>query len=124
MSDNSPNYELKAKGYRISYPISIQEELVEDKIKQFYTIKSPLPGCTIINIAKIRLKYEGEMICGIKLVLVNIQKIIIDLEKYINDTFFIKLIDEEGNNADKCFLTKQKLPYLFYYCNQKLEVIE
>mgnify|MGYP003389490875 FL=1 len=115
---------LKEKNYRINYPITIPEELIEDKIKEFKNGKSLLHGCIIVHISKVSLEYEGEIICGINLVLVNIQKIIIDLEKYINDTFFIKLIDEEGNNADKCFLTKKNLPYLFYYCNQKLEVIE
>ena len=115
---------LKAEGYRINFPITIPEELKKDKIKEFKNGKSLLPGCIIIDMSNVSLEYEGEIICGINLVLVNIQKIIIDLEKYINDTFFIKLIDEEGNNADKCFLTKKNLPYLFYYCNQKLEVIE
>ncbi len=115
---------LKANSYRINYPITIPEELIEKNIIQFQTGKITLPGCEIVHISKVSLEYEGEIICGINLVLVNIQKIIIDLEKYINDTFFIKLIDEEGNNADKCFLTKKNLPYLFYYCNQKLEVIE
>ena len=121
---NSPIYEVKARDYRISYPITISEELIEDKIKQFSTYKSPLPGCFIVHIDKISLEYEGKLNRGIKLVLVNIQKIIIDLENYINDKFFIKLIDEEGNNSDKCFLTNKSLPYLFYYCNQNLEVIE
>mgnify|MGYP005657795293 CR=1 FL=1 len=121
---NSPTYEVKAGGYRISYPITVPEELIEDKIKEFKNGKSLLPGCILVHISKISLEYEGKMNYGINLVLVNIQKIIIDLEKYINDTFFIKLIDEEGNNADKCFLTNKSLPYLFYYCNQNLEVIE
>jgi hypothetical protein len=118
------NIFLKEKCYRISYPITIPEELIENKIKEFKNGKSLLPGCILVHISKICLEYEGKINYGINLVLVNIQKIIIDLEKYINDTFFIKLIDEEGNNADKCFLTKKNLPYLFYYCNQKLEVIE
>ena len=120
MNSNS----IKAKGYRINYPITMPEELIEEKIKEFKTGKSPIPGFEIVDISKVSLEYEGKINHGINLVLVNIQKIIIDLVKYINDTFFIKLIDGEGNNADKCPITNNNLPYLFYYCNQKLEVIE
>lgn len=129
MDMSSPTFEVSAKDYRINIPFQLPEEVIDEKIKLFYTdpgkVKSPIPGLALVNIRKVDTEYQGEKLVGIMFVCISLQKFMVDKGLKETDKFFVKLIDAEGNFADKCLLTSEKVPYFFYYDGDKhFNVIE
>ena len=119
MNFNYPIYELKAYNYRTNIPISMSEEVIEEKINLFHknplSLESPISGSKIIDIRKISTLYEGKRVYGIIIDSINIQNIIKDLSLKETDKFIIKLKNKEGKNDTKCILSNLDVPYKFYY---------
>ena len=129
MDMSAPTFEVLAKDYSTNIPFQLPEEVIDEKIKLFYTepgkVKSPVPGMALVNIRKIETEYQGGKKIGIMIVCVSLQKFMVDKGLKETDKFFIKLRDGEGNFADKCLLTQEKVPYFFYYDGAKhFKVIE
>jgi hypothetical protein len=126
----APTIEVLSKDYRISIPIPMPENLIEEQMKLFHkdsgaTVKSPVKGCAIVKMAKVRTESADETTYAILFVLMKVQKLLINLGKSETDSFFITLKDAKGENADKCILTGTPNPYWFYYDgNRSLKVLE
>ena len=124
---------LLAKEYRLSTTANIShttsDEKINSMIEVFYkdphTIESPVPGSVLVDIAYIeKFGTEDYKHKAIKFVFINIRKIIMDYNKNREDTFDIKLVDEDGQNADKCPQTELHIPYMFHYSNYTFSVLE
>ena len=122
-----------AKEYRLSTTVNIShttsDEKINSMIEVFYkdphTIESPVPGSVLVDIAYIeKFGTEDYKHKAIKFVFINIRKIIMDYNKNREDTFDIKLVDEDGQNADKCPQTELHIPYMFHYSNYTFSVLE
>jgi hypothetical protein len=128
-----PTLILLAKEYRLSTTANIShttsDEKINSMIEVFYkdphTIESPVPGSVLVDIAYIeKFGTEDYKHKAIKFVFINILKIIMDYNKNREDTFDIKLVDEDGQNADKCPQTELHIPYMFHYSNYTFSVLE
>ena len=98
--------------------------MIEVFYKDPHTIESPVPGSVLVDITPIDISKEGYKQKAIKFVFINILKIIMDYNKNREDTFDIKLVDEDGQNADKCPQTELHIPYMFHYSNYTFSVLE
>lgn len=126
-----PTLILLAKEYRLSTTANISHTTSDEKINSmvevFYKdpIESPVPGSVLVDISHIeKFGTEDYKHKAIKFVFMNIRKIIIDNNKNRGDTFDIKLVDEDGQNADKCPQTELHIPYMFHYSNYTFSVLE
>ena len=127
-NEQLPIIEVDARNARITIPITMSEELVDEKISLFYkdknTIKSPIPGSTIVDISKISIEKDGDIHYGMKIIVINIQNIMIKHNKTPKDEFYLKLKNKDGGNDDKCIITNTKVPYFFKYSNSCLNVYD
>ena len=128
-STDTPTFEVHATDYRITIPMSMPENLIEEKMRLFLEgenkIKSPIPGCVIVKIRKVSEECAEKTVFGIMFVLIQVQTLMTDLGKSETDTFYVILKDSEGQNADKCIRTGKPNPYLFYYDGKgNLKVVE
>ena len=128
-----PTLILLAKEYRLSTTANIShttsDEKINSMIEAFYkdphTIESPVPGSVLVDISHIeKFDTEDYKHKAIKFVFINILEIIMDYNKNREDTFDIKLVDEDGLNADKCPQTVLHIPYMFHYSNYTFSVLE
>jgi hypothetical protein len=77
-------------------------------LKKTQEIKNIVPNSKIVDISKIKLKD----IYGIKITTLNIDYILSNYNVYLGENI-IHLVNSVGENADKCFLTNEKIPYEF-----------
>jgi hypothetical protein len=70
-------------------------------------IKNIIPQTKIVDISKIKFK----KIFGIKITTLNIDYIVSNYN--IKHDNIIHLVDSVGENADKCLLTNETIPYKF-----------
>lgn len=118
----------KAVDYRLTIMFKVPISVIDETINKFYTdastVKSPIPNTAIVDISKFEEEDNGDIVNGLKFILIKMGDFIIDFEKNVDDTFYIKLINETGEAADKCIRTGVKVPYLFRYCNKRLNVYD
>ena len=112
-----------AHDYRTTYPFTMEKESRDKSLykfrSEFPNVTSPIPGGAIVDISKIDIVKHGKTFYGIKFVIVDIQKIMVKYNKKIDESFYIKLLNKEGDPADKCIVTEEKLPFIFYYNGAK-----
>ena len=70
-------------------------------------IKNNIPNSKIVDVSKIKLKD----IYGIKITTLNTDYIFTNYN--LNHDNIIHLVDSAGEDADKCLLTNEKIPYKF-----------
>jgi hypothetical protein len=70
-------------------------------------IKNIVPNSKIVDVSKIKVN----KIFGIKITTLNIDYMFTNYN--IKQDNIIHLVDSLGENADKCFLTNEKIPYKF-----------
>lgn len=57
---------------------------------------------------------------GIKITVLHIDYILSKYNKKYNDKFIIHLVDDNGNNANKCIITNKQIPYIYNYNNNSI----
>jgi hypothetical protein len=80
-------------------------------------IKNIIPQTKIVDVSKVQVNNEF----GIKITTLNIDYILTNYE--INNETIIHLVDSLGEDADRCLLTNEKIPYKFKLDHTICEVV-
>ena len=99
--------------------IAITPVTCESEYEMNYFLKNP---CEIKNyIHEFKIINVSPLIMdnnfGLKITSLNINYILSKFKKSISDSFFIHLVTNIGENANKCIITNKKIPYLYFYYN-------
>lgn len=112
-------YNLNVSDYRISVPFTIPKEEVDKFFKNYKdnpkSINAPVPETIIVDIMKVDVEYNGKKHYGINFILINLKRILKDLNLSIYKKFNFKLLNNNGNEAKYCDFLKKETKYLFHY---------
>ena len=109
---------LYSREYRIIIPMTYSKEETNTQLELYKQCKNnivnPIKDTDIVDVLKVKINdYYGINIYTLKL-----KKIKINYN--IDSGTYIHLIEKNGKNSDKCILTGNTIPYLFYYNGEKL----
>ena len=111
---NIPVLKLYSSDYRMVIPMTYSEKEVDKKIKEYNNtgiIDIPINNSKNHAIYASKIKINNYY--GINIYTIRLQKII---NKYnIKIGIHIYFIEKDGKPSNKCILTGNRLPYLFYY---------
>jgi len=80
-------------------------------------IKNYIHDFKILNVSPLILDNNF----GLKVTSLNINYILSKFNKARSDSFFIHLVNDIGENANKCLITNKKIPYLYFYYNNLIK---
>ena len=120
-----PTITCKASLYRIICPFTLKKEDRDSKMDEFinskiYNIISPIKGFVVVDMQPIDYERHCQVYYGINYILINFIKFMRDFKKTVYYPFFIKLVDDNDKYADYCSITKQSIPFHYYFNSETI----